>query len=700
MAKQATIVNTGWEPETRDRQVRQPVGAHLVGSVPLGSAEDVFRAAGGALGDRLRRLPDGETGSRADWILWQYQVFSSRSQFEVGPPGADIQASYRALPKLRLRSTEDAQAMVFDRLGFADTAQASYKTFARLKRDGVIARHVRFQVSLPTPLAPMSAFVDPEHQALIEPIYEAKLLEELAEIARAIPPDQLAIQWDTRLEFAMLEGVTPAWFTEVRAGVLERLLRLSRQTPDGVELGFHLCYGDDYHGHFKVPDNCGKMVELANALAGSIDRPLNWIHLPVPMSAGEEYFAPLSRLRVHPETELYLGLLHQADGTPGASDRIANAQHWVSDFGVATDCGWGRGGPSAVPDLVELHRATCAPLEIPAAREQFDWPRGFARIPDEGWTTAPLSESGLAYDQLDTHGWYSNLDATVEDLASYLEDGDILVDYSGGTGILLDRLRLRVFGRSFGVVIVDASAKFLRIAHDKYKDDSRFAARLLHFDKENRRLQTLSEVLGSQLTKRGVDAIAATNAIHLYPDLDDVATAWRKALKPGGRVFINSGNMRNPRAKPGEWILDETVWVINDLAGSLVRSESKYEKYRAALDDVERIAKHHEHRDRVFLRPRPLEFYTETLERNGLRVIDEKETTVVARVDEWFQLLTAYHDAVLGWVGGTKRIEAEEPSPEAVQDRLAIIRDAMDKIFGGRETFTACWTYITAERAA
>ena len=26
------------------------------------------------LGDRVRRLPDGETGPRADWIVWQYPV--------------------------------------------------------------------------------------------------------------------------------------------------------------------------------------------------------------------------------------------------------------------------------------------------------------------------------------------------------------------------------------------------------------------------------------------------------------------------------------------------------------------------------------------------------------------------------------------------------------------------------------------------
>ena len=73
-------------------------GVLLVGSVPLGSAGEVFQVVVAELGDRLHQLPDGETGPRADWIVWQYPVLSSRSEFEVCPPGADTP---RALPRLR-----------------------------------------------------------------------------------------------------------------------------------------------------------------------------------------------------------------------------------------------------------------------------------------------------------------------------------------------------------------------------------------------------------------------------------------------------------------------------------------------------------------------------------------------------------------------------------------------------------------------
>lgn len=671
----------------------EPIGAHLVGSVPLASVEQVFRATAGALGDRLRRLPDGEPGPRSDWILWQYPVFSSLPQFEVGPPG---DGSYRTLPKLRLREGESAQDIVLGNLGFAAAALSSYSVFAKLKRDGIIPPHLRFQVSLPTPLAPVSAFVDPEHQPLIEPIYEARVLEELAEIFAAVPHDQLALQWDTRLEFAILEGVSPAWFTEIRAGVLERLLRASRIVPADVELGFHLCYGDDYHGHFTTPANAGKLVEVANAIAGALYRPLNWVHLPVPADAEDEYFAPLAQLRLHPATELYLGVLHLADGKVGARRRISSASRYVERFGVATDCGWGRGGAAAVERLLDLHRATCRRVQVPRPKTSFRWPEGFERIPDEEWTRAPLSEAGLAYDHVDQHGWYANLNPTVEQLADNLGDGDILIDYSGGTGILVDRLRLRIFDRAVGTIIVDASAKFLRVALEKYRDDPRFAARLLRFIKEEKRLQSLDEVLGPRLLERGADAIVAANAVHLYPDLDEVAAAWQRALRPGGKLFINSGNLRNPAAKPGEWILDETVWVINDLAESLVRSDPAYERYRPVLDEPERMHAHHAHRDRVFLQPRPLAYYTGAIERSGLTVTDVSQATIVAVVDEWFELMAAYHDAVLGWVGGTKRVEGADPSEEAVADRLRIMRHAMETIFGGRDTFKACWTYITA----
>ena len=146
-------------------------------------------------------------------------------------------------------------------------------------------RRCRFLVSLPTPLAPVSAFVALEHQADLEPVYEAQMAREVERILDAIPPADLAIQWDARYEFAMLDGAIAVWFGDVRAGILERLLRLGRHVPPEVELGYHLCYGDEEHGHFSEPQDSKDLVAVANALGDGLERPLKWIHMPVPQRA-------------------------------------------------------------------------------------------------------------------------------------------------------------------------------------------------------------------------------------------------------------------------------------------------------------------------------------------------------------------------------------------------------------------------------
>jgi SAM-dependent methyltransferase len=673
-------------------------GVHLVGSVPLASTELVFRTVAGAIGDRLRRIPDGETGPRSDWIVWQLPIFTSQVELEVVPPAPE---SWRPLPRVRLGDGARTENVRFEALGYADAAIASYRTFARLKRDGVVPVACRFQVCLPTPLAPVCAFVVPEHQPLLEPLYEAGLLGELERILGEVPHDQLAIQWDTNFEFGMLEGVFPVWFDDIKGGILERLLRLSRHVPHDVELGYHFCYGDVQGRHFKEPSDAGKLVEIANALTASLGRPLHWLHLPVPRERTDEaYYAPLRELRLRPETELYLGLIHHADGVEGTARRMGVAGKFSTGFGAATECGWGRRAPATIAELLRIHRELSTALhEADASQHPFEWPAGFVRVPDEDWTRQPIDTFGLRYDTVENHGWYRNLDPTVEDLARSLTGGQVLVDYSGGTGILLDRLKLRVFDRQFGMLIADSSPKFLRVALDKFGDDERVALRCLRWLKEEKRLQLLEEVLGPELLARKVDGIASTNAIHLYLDLPGTLASWARVLRPDGRVFVQSGNIRNPDAKPAQWVLDETVWAIHEVAVGLVRNDVRYAAYRPVLDDDTRMRAYLAYRDRVFLPVRPLDYYVRCLEEAGFVVDDVTARGIEARVDDWFEFLGAYHEAVLGWVGGSAKVEGGAASTEAVRDRLALIRAAMETLFGGRPSFQCCWTYINGVRS-
>jgi ubiquinone/menaquinone biosynthesis C-methylase UbiE len=671
-----------------------PLGVHLVGSVPLRSAGDVFRLLGERLGDRVRRLPDGETGPRADWIVWQYPVLSSRPQFEVAPPAP---GSYRALPRLRLRSGDEAAELRFGSLGYADAALASYQTFGPLKRDGVVPPGCRFQVCLPTPLAPVSAFIAVEDQAAVEPAYEAAMMGELEQILDEVPHEQLALQWDTNVEFGMLEGELPVWFPDVKAGILERLIRISRVVPPEVELGFHFCLGHDEQAERHVPPDTGRMVDVANALAASLDRPVNWIHIPLPGDRTDAAFvAPLRDLRLHPETELYVGALHAGESTEVTGGRIEAAHEVVPDFGLATPCGWGRLPPRLVPELVSAHAELTRPVTDPERRRSFafDW-GAFGRIPSEDWVDQPVDAFGLHYDTVENHGWYRNLDLTIEQLAGDLHEGQVLIDYSGGTGILLDRLRLRIFDRQVGMLIVDSSPKFLRVALDRFRSDERVAFRRLRYLKDEKRLQYVDEVVPAGFV---ADALVSTNAIHLYDDLENTLHAWTRVLRPGAKVRINSGNLRNPRAGENEWIIDETVYVVHEVATGIVRTDDRYDAYRPVLQDEERMRAYLEYRDRVFLAPRPLEHYLDALMAAELELDEVTERTIEADVEEWYEFLAAYADAVLGWVGGSAKVDGAEASAEAAADRLRLLHDSLAVIFGGRPTFNCCWTYITANR--
>jgi ubiquinone/menaquinone biosynthesis C-methylase UbiE len=672
-------------------------GAHLVGSVPLASSEAVFRAIAAEIGDRVRRIPDGETGPRSDWIVWQLPVFTTPRQLEVVPPGPD---SWRPLPRVRLADGARPESVTFGALGYADAALSSYRVFARLKRDGLVPVACRFQVCLPTPLAPISAFVVPEHQRVLEPVYEELLLHELRLILREIPHDQLAIQWDTNFEFGMLEGVFPVWFDDVKGGILERLLRLSRHVAPDAQLGYHFCYGDVQHRHFKEPADASKLVEVANALAASLElEPVLRISRSPRERLDEAYYAPMRELRLRSETELYLGLVHHTDGVEGTRRRMEIARRFVSGFGVATECGWGRRPPDTIDALLRIHAAVSAPIQqTHGPRRRWEWPAGFARVPDQDWTLQPVDTFGLRYDTVENHGWYRNLDPTVEDLARHLEDGDLLIDYSGGTGILLDRLNLRIFDRQVGTLIVDSSPKFLRVALDKFGDEERVAFRLLRWLKADKRLELLEEVVGPELLARKADAIASTNAIHLYRDLPETLASWARVLRPGGRAFVQSGNIRNPQARPSEWILDETVWAIHEVATGLVRNDPRYAAYRPLLDDEPRMRAHVAYRDQVFLPVRPLEHNLRCREEAGFTVEAVTARSIEAQVGHWFEFLSAYHEAVLGWLGTSVKVDGKAPSNEAVTDRLALIRHAMDTLFGGREAFRCCWTYINCVR--
>jgi methionine synthase II (cobalamin-independent) len=342
---------------------------HLVGSIPLRDTREVFETTADVLGRHVRRMPDGETGERSNWIQWQGPRLEHNPGLERDPTQParplervedDGRITTQQVHLFRLKSGVSGDQLNFD-TGYSDHALVSYDVFAELQSAGRIPAHARFQVSIPTPLAITLAYVSPGSHADFGRAFERELVHEVRRICDQVPHERLAIQWDVCLEVLAWEGVIP--LADHETVILNQLRRLGAAVPTDVELGFHLCYGDPGHKHVVEPKDTRVLVEIANGLQRTATRTVQWIHMPVPRErSDDDYFAALAGLERLPGLELYLGLVHMTDGVEGARARIEAAQKAVADFGIATECGFGRRPRETMRPLMQLHADLAEPI--------------------------------------------------------------------------------------------------------------------------------------------------------------------------------------------------------------------------------------------------------------------------------------------------------------------------------------------------
>jgi hypothetical protein len=343
---------------------------HFVGSIPLPDAETVFRTLAAAAGPHLLRLPDGETGIRKTWIRFLQQVLAENPAIEVAadvPPFRFTQWDgklLREIPRLRVKPGAAVDPATFT-TGYADMAIESWRLFERLQRDGVIPAWVKFQVSLPTPIAPTYNNMVPADRPKLLPALTSHLVGEVEKLAAAIRHDRLAVQWDVCQEVLAWEGYYEPGPFDFRDETISVLTRIGDAVPAAVELGYHLCYGSPADEHCVQPKDMDIMVEMTNAVVEGVRRPIQFFHLPVPKERSDDgYFAPLDRLRLAPGTALYLGLVHR-DNAAGDLARLAAARRHARVDGIATECGMARGDPARFAALLAAH-ARLAETAAPA----------------------------------------------------------------------------------------------------------------------------------------------------------------------------------------------------------------------------------------------------------------------------------------------------------------------------------------------
>ncbi len=344
-----------------------PDHVHFNGSVNLVDAGSVMREIVSRVPSGLRRIPDGETGDRGNWIFFQMQKFQQSPLLVPARPLGAVDGDYEQLPQLQLADGVDPAQMRWPDLGYAEAYLGSYETFAALRGEGVIPAGVRFQVEYPTPLASIGGYIVPEQQQALLGSYEQAMFADLNRLLAEIPHDDVAVQWDVAVEFGVLEESFAPGGAQAFDAIIAGLARCVDTVPADVPVGLHLCYGDYGHQHFKQPESLALQVRVLNAVRAAAGRPVSFVSFTVPQYQREEsYFAPLAGLDADPDTELNFALVpyHPADQDPGTTDeqvRLIDAALAASPgggraWGVCTECGMGRAGREEIPGLLDLHR--------------------------------------------------------------------------------------------------------------------------------------------------------------------------------------------------------------------------------------------------------------------------------------------------------------------------------------------------------
>jgi hypothetical protein len=193
-----------------------------------------------------------------------------------------------------------------------------------------------------------------DRQKLLQPLTQ-HFLGEIAKIAKALPNDRIAIQWDVCQEVLAWENYYDKGPIDFRTETLDVLAKVGDGVPAAIEFGYHLCYGSPADEHMVLPKDMGIMVEMTNAIVAGVKRSIQFFHMPVVKARTDDaYFAPLKNLKLRPETELYLGLVHYND-VSGDAARLAAARRHARVDGIGTECGMARGDPARLPALLAAH---------------------------------------------------------------------------------------------------------------------------------------------------------------------------------------------------------------------------------------------------------------------------------------------------------------------------------------------------------
>lgn len=334
---------------------------HLVGTIPAESTAAALELITATVGDStVDWLPDGETGSRQNWIGRLIEYLRTHPDLEIVKDGD--WSDYDTTPGFRVRKGHKFDYVDLDYYRFFEESWPLFQT----ARSELGRPEMSFQVGIPGPIdVSFAAFgFNPVLGLRNTRPFEDATVVEVAKI-NAAAGDEIVYQLEIPIEVEILNRVPKPARGLVAKQLARRILRVIRRSPPGTRWGFHLCVGDMNNKAFSRLEDAGTLVLLANALLAGFPegRKLEFLHIPLahgsePPTTDEGFYAPLAELRVPPDVRLIAGYAHEA----GTLDELLELRDLIeSQVGrpvdVAASCGLGRRDLAAAESNLSLSKS-------------------------------------------------------------------------------------------------------------------------------------------------------------------------------------------------------------------------------------------------------------------------------------------------------------------------------------------------------
>lgn len=331
---------------------------HLVGTIPAESTSAALELINETVGEHtVDWLPDGETGTRRNWIGRLIENLRRHPDLEVAKDGD--WSDYDSTPGFKVRK---GHAFDYVDLDYYEHFEESWPLFQKARSE-MGRPELSFQVGIPGPIdVSFAAFgFNPVLGFKHSRPFEDATVVEIAKI-HDDAGDEIVYQLELPIEVEVLNRIPKPARRVLAKRLARRILRVIRRSPPGTRWGFHLCVGDMNNKAFSRLDDTGTLVSLANALFAGFPagRTLEFVHIPLahgsePPTADPDFYAPLAELEVRPGVRLIAGFAHEGQSLDEQRKLRSLIEGQVGHpVDVAASCGLGRRDLAAAESNLRL----------------------------------------------------------------------------------------------------------------------------------------------------------------------------------------------------------------------------------------------------------------------------------------------------------------------------------------------------------